>query len=311
MPKAINSYKVYLCTYEVVDNRYKYNILIDMKSFPDMGGTPEMLDCTTTSDAVQTLIPGIQMLNNEGLEFNANYTKENYEKLKNRMAAEGVNDGNYAVVYNGELIEDGVVKNNGEGAFLFNGKLNAYPKGGEVNNVVDLGISIAPSTTIEFVPDEDSAILERDSGATLKPKILSAYKNGTKGIITARVGSAKLQKVVTTASATATVLGVFPGINAEETIVIESANAIPSTLYVVDTAGNVSDGITVETDNTKPEVVVIDENTIKIIDEKSGIAKVGDTVYSNYPKEIDNYPKPTSEITILDAVGNSETYGGQ
>ena len=309
--KAISSYKVYLCTYAVENNKYKYTKLIEIKGFPDMGGTPEMLDCTTTSDGIQCFIPGIQMLNNEGLEFTANYTKANYKKLTDRMDAEKNADGSYALVYGGTLGSDDVVTNDGEGAFLFKGKLNGYPKGGEVNSVVDLGISIAPSTTIEFVENEDSAILDRDSGESLKPKILSAYRKTTKGIITARMGSARLQKVVSTASVSAPALGVFPGISPEESILIESSNNIPATLYVVDTAGNISDGVSVETDDTQPEVVLAaDGNTIKITDGKSGIHKVGDTVYSNYPKEIDNYPKPATALTILDAVGNSYTYGG-
>lgn len=146
MPKAINSYKVYLCEYTLSNNVYTFTKLIDIKSFPDMGGTPEMLDCTTTSDAIQTFIPGIQMLNNEGLEFNANYTKDNYALVKDKSETEG----NYALVYGGTL-DNGTVINNGHGAFVFKGRLAAYPKGGEVNSVVDLGISIAPSTAIEYV----------------------------------------------------------------------------------------------------------------------------------------------------------------
>lgn len=174
MSKAISSYKVYLCTYEVEKttgnnptDKYKYKLLIEIKDFPDMGGTPEMLDCTTTSDAIQCFIPGIQMLDNGGLEFTSNYTKDNYDKLLTQMGKEEDDDGKYAVVYGGTLNEaDEVVTNNGEGAFLFNGKMSAYPKGGSVNSVVDLAISIAPSTTIEYIKDENTAVLDRDKLTT-------------------------------------------------------------------------------------------------------------------------------------------------
>ena len=37
----------------------EYSKLIDIKDFPDLGGSPEMLETTTLSDNMQTNIPGI------------------------------------------------------------------------------------------------------------------------------------------------------------------------------------------------------------------------------------------------------------
>lgn len=110
-----------------------YAKLIDIKDFPDLGGSPEMLETTTLSDSMQTYIPGIQSL--DGLEFNANYTKEDFTKLK---ALEGKDEA-YAVFFG----EDGA-----DGKFEFNGSLSVFPVGGGVNEVVGMTISIAPSTPI-------------------------------------------------------------------------------------------------------------------------------------------------------------------
>ena len=110
-----------------------YTKLIDIKDFPDLGGAPEMLETTTLSDSMQTYIPGIQSL--DGLEFNANYTKADFTKLK---ALEGKDEA-YAVYFG----EDGA-----DGIFKFNGSLSVFPVGGGVNEVVGMTISIAPSTPI-------------------------------------------------------------------------------------------------------------------------------------------------------------------
>ena len=128
---AISTYGVKLM-YKKTDGT-SYEKLIDIKSFPDLGGTPEMLETTTLSDNMQTYIPGVQTL--DALEFEANYTLENFEKLN---ALVGI-DLPYAV-WIGE---------NGEnGKFEFNGQISAFPTGGGVNEVIGLTISIAPSTPI-------------------------------------------------------------------------------------------------------------------------------------------------------------------
>ena len=110
-----------------------YTKLIDIKDFPDLGGTPEMLETTTLSDSMQTYIPGIQSL--DALEFTANYTLADYKKIK---AMEGT-DTAFAVWFGAE---------GADGKFEFNGQISAFPVGGGVNEVVSMTISIAPSTPI-------------------------------------------------------------------------------------------------------------------------------------------------------------------
>lgn len=135
---AISTYKVFLMKGSTK--------LVDIKDFPDLGGSPEMLQTTTLSDKQHTYIPGIQ--NVEALEFTANYDHDTYGTLK---ALEG-SEESYAVYFGGtESTSDGTVTPTGEeGKFSFKGYLSVYPVGGGVNTVVDMKISITPSSVIAF-----------------------------------------------------------------------------------------------------------------------------------------------------------------
>ncbi len=116
--------------------------LVDIKDFPDLGGAPEMLETTTLSDGMQTYIPGIQ--SSDALEFTANYTKADFTTLK---ALEGTTT-KFAVWF-GATEAGGVLTPTGtDGKFAFEGVLSVFPVGGGVNEVVDMTITIAPSTAI-------------------------------------------------------------------------------------------------------------------------------------------------------------------
>lgn len=136
---AISTYKVFLMK---KGTGATYEKLVDIKDFPDLGGTPEMLETTTLSDGMQTYIAGIQSL--DALEFNANYDLAQYQDLKE---LEGV-ENEYAVWFGG-TVAGGVVTPTGDnGKFNFKGYLSVFPVGGGVNEVVGMTISIAPSTAI-------------------------------------------------------------------------------------------------------------------------------------------------------------------
>jgi hypothetical protein len=128
---AISTYGISLMYKESTGDTYTK--LIDIKDFPDLGGTPEMLETTTLSDNMQTYIPGIQSL--DALEFTANYTLTDFKKIK---AMEG-KDTSFAVWFGAE---------GADGKFEFKGQISAFPVGGGVNEVVSMTISIAPSTPI-------------------------------------------------------------------------------------------------------------------------------------------------------------------
>lgn len=137
---AISTYKIFL----MQKNVEAWEKLIDIKEFPDLGGTPEMLETTTLSDKMQTYIPGIQSI--DALEFTSNYTLEEYKKLK---VLEG-KDKEYAVWFGGTEAGDTVTPTGSDGKFKFNGQLSVFPVGGGVNEVVDMTITIAPSTPISM-----------------------------------------------------------------------------------------------------------------------------------------------------------------
>lgn len=136
---AISTYKIFLMS---STDGTKYEKLIDIKSFPDLGGAPEMLETTTLSDAMQTYIPGIQSL--DALEFEANYTKADFTKLK---ALEG-KEQLYAVWFGGTGEGETLTPTGSDGKFKFKGQLSVYPVGSGVNEVVNMNINIAPSTPI-------------------------------------------------------------------------------------------------------------------------------------------------------------------
>ena len=136
---AISTYKVFLM--KSTDGS-QYEKLIDIKDFPDLGGSPETLETTTLSDSMQTYIPGIQTL--DALEFNANYTKEDFDTLK---ALEGT-EMYFAVWFGGTVSGSTVTPTGTDGKFEFKGQLSVFPTGGGVNEVVGMTITIAPSTPI-------------------------------------------------------------------------------------------------------------------------------------------------------------------
>lgn len=139
---AISTYKVFLMKKESTGDTYSK--LVDIKEFPDLGGEPEMLETTTLSDNMQTYIAGIQSL--DGLSFTANYDVTDFQTLKQ---LEGKTES-YAVWFGGTESGDVVTPDGSNGKFEFDGQLSVYPVGGGVNEVVDMNISIAPSTPITF-----------------------------------------------------------------------------------------------------------------------------------------------------------------
>lgn len=139
---AISTYKVFLM--KKGSSEDAWSKLVDIKEFPDLGGEPEMLETTTLSDNMQTYIAGIQSL--DGLTFTANYDKEDFQTLK---ALEG-KENDYAVWFGGTGDAGSLTPDGSNGKFSFKGQLSVFPVGGGVNEVVDMSITIAPSTPITF-----------------------------------------------------------------------------------------------------------------------------------------------------------------
>lgn len=137
---AISTYKVFLMKKGTTGDTYEK--LIDIKEFPDLGGAPEMLETTTCSDPAQTYIKGIQ--SQDALEFTANYTKEDYDKLSKLSGIET----DYSVWFGGTETAGKVTPTGSDGKYDFKGDLSVYITGGGTNEVVSMTVSIAPSTVI-------------------------------------------------------------------------------------------------------------------------------------------------------------------
>lgn len=140
---AINTYKTYLM--HKASASADYTKLVDIKDFPDLGGTPEMLETTTLSDPMTTFIAGIQTLDTSGLQFTCNYTLSDYTTLK---ALESETDHQFAVWFGASTSGNVDTPDGSDGKFAFKGQLSVFPSGGGVNEVVNMTVSIAPSTKI-------------------------------------------------------------------------------------------------------------------------------------------------------------------
>lgn len=139
---AISTYKIFLMKGTASSGSTTYSKLVDIKDFPDLGGAPETLETTTLSDKMQTYIEGIQ--SNEALTFTANYTEDDYDTI---AALAGV-DTPFAVWFGGTESGGTVTPDGSDGKFSFNGTISVFATGGGVNEVVEMTITIVPSTVI-------------------------------------------------------------------------------------------------------------------------------------------------------------------
>lgn len=129
--QAISSYNAKLMHYK----GSSWQQLIPVKTTPQLGGAPEMLETTTLDDNMQTFINGIQA--SEAMTFLANYDSEKYDELK---LLENKTE-KYAVWFG----------NDGQGSagkFSFQGQLSVFVNDTSVNGVVEMTITIVPSTPI-------------------------------------------------------------------------------------------------------------------------------------------------------------------
>lgn len=135
---ASSTYKTFL----MYKKSSTYEKLVDIKDFPDLGGSPEMLETTTLSDSMQTFVEGIQ--SSDAMEFTINYDLATYETL---MAMKGA-ETEFAVWFGGTEAEGVVTPTGSDGKFEFKGYLSVRVTGKGVNEVKEATISIAPSTPI-------------------------------------------------------------------------------------------------------------------------------------------------------------------
>lgn len=139
---ASNTYKSYLMK-GTGTTTITYTKLVDIKSYPDMGGNTDGLETTTLSDPNQTYIPGIVQIDASGLQFTCNYDKTEYTTLNGLKDTETP----YALWFgaNSSGQPDGTL-----GKWSFKGFLDVGLVGKGVNEVREMNVNIRPSTPIEF-----------------------------------------------------------------------------------------------------------------------------------------------------------------
>lgn len=117
-----------------------YAKVVDIKDYPDMVGTPNMLDATTLSNTQEIQIAGIKRVG-DGFQFTANYTKANYQAV---VDLQGHQYG-YALWLGGTTAG---VPDGHNGKFEWTGDVLAGFPGKGVDEVQDMTITASPSTDV-------------------------------------------------------------------------------------------------------------------------------------------------------------------
>lgn len=131
-------------TFLMVKSSSTYEKLIDIKDYPDLGGTPERIQSTTLSNKQHTYEHGVEDIGE--MQVTANYEPADYDKVK---ALDDGAEHDFAFWFGGEDAEDGTITPTGaDGKFEFKGKLTVYVAGGGVNEVRNMMISLTNSTDI-------------------------------------------------------------------------------------------------------------------------------------------------------------------
>lgn len=105
----------------------------DIKSFPDLGGTPEQIDVTTLEATMKQYINGVQEVDAMEFESDCDSDLANYTAMKAKE--------------NTLLYYQVVLGHTGKSAF-FQGTHSVHITGGEVNGAISMVTSIAPATDI-------------------------------------------------------------------------------------------------------------------------------------------------------------------
>lgn len=136
---ASNTYQSYL----MKGSGTSYSKLVDIKSYPDMGGNTDGLETTTLSDGSQTYINGIIQIDASGLQFVCNYDKANYTTLNGLKNTQT----KYALWFgaNSSGQPDGSL-----GKWSFEGYLDVGLVGKGVNEVREMNVNIRPATDLTF-----------------------------------------------------------------------------------------------------------------------------------------------------------------
>ena len=116
-----------------------YTQLCKIKSYPDLGGTPEQIETTDLEDTFQTFVAGVQSM--DTMEFTCNYNPTDYAAVVTAIPAEGSD-----LYYQLEFGTAGA-----QGIFQWSGTHSVRVTGGDVNAVREMVITITPFSAITKV----------------------------------------------------------------------------------------------------------------------------------------------------------------
>ena len=106
--------------------------LCKIKTFPQLNGEREQIESTDLTDSAQTFVPGVQSV--ENMQFTANFTTTAYTSLKTNA----LTDGYFELDFGG----------NAGAKATWEGQYDVYVNEGEVNGLIEMTISVYPSTVV-------------------------------------------------------------------------------------------------------------------------------------------------------------------
>lgn len=139
----ISTYKTYLM-YKATSAATQYTKLLDIKSFPDLGGEPERIDVTTLSDRVKKYTAGVQDLSS--FSFTANYIAADYTKIN---GLSGTQHG-YAIWIGATTSNSVDTPTGDDGKWSWTGDIYVFKTGGNVNAAQEMTITAFPSSEFAF-----------------------------------------------------------------------------------------------------------------------------------------------------------------
>lgn len=125
--------------------------LCDIKDYPDLIGVPETLDNTSLSDSERHFEIGLK--GSDAWEFNANYDKETFLKLK-KLEGKKLD---FAVWFGGtkSASANESTPTGYDGKYSTSGFLSVTPSGGGVNEIREMKITITKNADVAVDDSED------------------------------------------------------------------------------------------------------------------------------------------------------------
>lgn len=161
-----STYGTYLQIYDYSSGSDKFIKMIDIKDFPDLGGSPNTIDATSLSDNMQVNVLGIQQV--DTLSFTANLTWTEFTRLK--TLSDGHRDAifNFRIVFANSAYAAATMETNtditGGHQAYWKGQFTIYQNGGGVDEVLGCTITTSNTTEIVYSLPATAGYLDQTSG---------------------------------------------------------------------------------------------------------------------------------------------------